>query len=805
MSMPFGRRVVGSLPHLPINRGFRARLKHRDRDRFERLRRAAWRLMLDPMEPRVLLSADPFGLATGTYDTDVMASGAVSGSTLTVSIDDDLNAGTEIGVRIATGATAQEVIITDRHNRDVEIYRGDLTGISTLTINGDQGDDHFAVDFDASTLESSFELKIVGQSGADSVDFIGFDEGYQGQIAAYADSIRVADGVSLGTAASKVGKVTFNASGTNTGRTGGSASVDDNPSYLIDVDGSIRSSSTVDIFATAATTGTTTLTGVAESFVAGADATIDVAAASVIDATAIDIQAWTRGTIKVEANNTLAFVANVTLRDRAEVDVAGTLTGNSVKVNALNSTDLTVTLTSAAYTATDAVFGTQDGATIGFDALASTLNATRAATVTIADGADVSGSYVSISGEISGDVTSAIESTLFGLAAQVVDDTATVTIGSASVTSTGVVAATAKNKSTVSSEAIVASNTVTGMTGVSLTGATVSGSAVILSANDTSNVIVQAKDFDIGLAGFTSISLPFGLALNEVTRSVSTVVSGGSVTAATGAVEVSASNEMKLVSYSGAQQLNVPTGYVNPTGFALNIAGTLAVNELLGGTTASVTEATITAAGDVDIIATSNALLDSKTEATAQTVGGDGAAIALAVAYNNLGRDVDYTDFEEGIDTILGLGLEVTYTGFETVALVSGSTLSGRDVSVLATTEQMLLDATTTNVAKNESIAASRKTKSYAAGIVLATNMVTSATRASVQNDGNTRSTITSTRNVSVKADDGASINANVKLVANATAATDGGASNVDALIGGISPADYRTNGTIQTLSLIHI
>ena len=212
MSMPFGRRIVGSLPRLPINRGFRARLKHHDRDRFERLRRAAWRLMLDPLEPRVLLSADPFSLAAGTYNSDVMATSVLSGTTLTVSIDDDLNAGTEIGVRIATGATAQEVIITDRHNANVEIYRGELTGISTLQINGDSGDDHFTVDFDASTLTSGFTLIVDGKNGRDSVDFIGFDEGYQGAITANGEAIRVADGVSLGTAAKKVNRVAFTAS-----------------------------------------------------------------------------------------------------------------------------------------------------------------------------------------------------------------------------------------------------------------------------------------------------------------------------------------------------------------------------------------------------------------------------------------------------------------------------------------------------------------------------------------------------------------------------------------------------------------
>ena len=68
MSMPFDRRTPGVLPKIPLNRRSRARLRRNDRKRFEKIKEAAWRLMLDPMEQRVLLSADPLAINAATLD-----------------------------------------------------------------------------------------------------------------------------------------------------------------------------------------------------------------------------------------------------------------------------------------------------------------------------------------------------------------------------------------------------------------------------------------------------------------------------------------------------------------------------------------------------------------------------------------------------------------------------------------------------------------------------------------------------------------------------------------------------------------
>ena len=74
MSMPFDRRSAGVLPKIPLNRRSRARLRRNDRERFEKIKEAAWRLMLDPMEQRVLLSADPLtvNLATTAGNPDAV-------------------------------------------------------------------------------------------------------------------------------------------------------------------------------------------------------------------------------------------------------------------------------------------------------------------------------------------------------------------------------------------------------------------------------------------------------------------------------------------------------------------------------------------------------------------------------------------------------------------------------------------------------------------------------------------------------------------------------------------------------------
>ncbi len=66
MSMPFDRQAAGVLPKIPLNRRNRARLRRNDRARFDKIKEAAWRLMLDPMEQRILLSADPLNIAAAT-------------------------------------------------------------------------------------------------------------------------------------------------------------------------------------------------------------------------------------------------------------------------------------------------------------------------------------------------------------------------------------------------------------------------------------------------------------------------------------------------------------------------------------------------------------------------------------------------------------------------------------------------------------------------------------------------------------------------------------------------------------------
>jgi len=64
--MPFDHRTAGVLPKIPLNRRIRARLRRNDRARFDKIKEAAWRLMLDPMEQRVLLSADPLTVSLAT-------------------------------------------------------------------------------------------------------------------------------------------------------------------------------------------------------------------------------------------------------------------------------------------------------------------------------------------------------------------------------------------------------------------------------------------------------------------------------------------------------------------------------------------------------------------------------------------------------------------------------------------------------------------------------------------------------------------------------------------------------------------
>ncbi|MFT6912015.1 MAG: hypothetical protein ACJAQW_000612, partial [Paracoccaceae bacterium] len=158
MSAPFGKLLPGHLPKLPINRRIRSRLRRQDRKRFSALENAARKLMLDPLEQRVLLNADVLALDLATVYADQRD------SDLLVRLHQenlDLTDGS---------ATVQRVQIIDRLGGAVLAF-GDLADISAVSIVGGTGNDQ--VTFDALSFGETvpFSFSMAGGEGIDRLTF----------------------------------------------------------------------------------------------------------------------------------------------------------------------------------------------------------------------------------------------------------------------------------------------------------------------------------------------------------------------------------------------------------------------------------------------------------------------------------------------------------------------------------------------------------------------------------------------------------------------------------------------------------
>ena len=159
MAFPFRVQEAGQLPRLPLNRRNRARLRRRNRTRYSALERAARKLVLDPMEPRVLLSADVLALDLATFYQEQQ------NHDLLVRLQDQT-------VETDTGSTTvQRVEILDMDGGQILSF-GDLSEITSVSILGTSGDE--TVTFDATSFESAapFNLSFVGGAGSDSVEFL---------------------------------------------------------------------------------------------------------------------------------------------------------------------------------------------------------------------------------------------------------------------------------------------------------------------------------------------------------------------------------------------------------------------------------------------------------------------------------------------------------------------------------------------------------------------------------------------------------------------------------------------------------
>ena len=193
----------------------------------------------------------------------------------------------------------------------------------------------------------------------------------------------------------------------------------------------------------------------------------------------------------------------------------------------------------------------------------------------------------------------------------------------------------------------------------------------------------------------------------------------------------------------------------------------IATNRVLSGARAFVDSSTVGSTGDVAVTATNLSVIDALTFAATST---GNQAVGVLLAFNTIGWNPSNLLFA-AVDALLGDPLiSEAFNGenpAETLAYITNTTLTvGGNLTVTALTAAQI-----TAVVSNEATSAPAAVfgaSGMSAAFVLASNMVSAVARAYLENE-----TVAVTGDVSVTADDEASISADTNLRAEVSPTND--------------------------------
>lgn len=810
-------------------------------------------MRLDPLEPRVLLSADPLTIIANDLDNDGTVDTDATGE-LTVRIfeeDDGTNWVQKAEIAWAGGAK-QDFAIGGKDGFEIQ------TGMA---------DDDVSVIFDTSFANAGgdFGVEIDTGAGDDTLTITRFDTGFSGDITLVAETITIddtaagGDGV-IGSAGDRVGDVTLTASSDAT-------VADDGTNQTAAAAAAININA--DIYASGA------ITGLAEAAVGETAAPLDLkglieGATTLEQGVTIDVQAHLSvadnvtldgGTVSLDAETRtdvsiapelavlkklttdITTKATVTVGDGATLTANGT--GSALSVGAMTDTDVTVDLKAGAGflsgNVSELLSGASEDTLSDYSALLSTINLDRVTSVDIgaAGGTttqmNAANGVARVTSLAGGDILNTVTSNLFGLATTAFTKDANAITMSDTTLTAGTAAITARSDTLVATGAKIATNTL-GAGGVTVditgsdlttTGASqdlldadgkavrdstgrVLSAALSVRAVDASTFSALASSVDIDAndkVHVKKLDLEYASAINRVHRDVSVTLTGTDLTAENdGDIVVQAASDAQILVEARKLQSEdrAPLGGVNSQP-AYEIGGTLAVNEITGEVATRMTGGKVTGA-DVSLDARNDLVVDAVTEAGAGISGTEGASFGLSVAFNMLGYDVgeDSDNFGEmfgnwllaGVDTILGEDFGgLNESPLATEALATGVIIVATGHLSVAARGGMILNSTVSNTTRVNANSAFRDTSGASAGFILSNNKVATSTKAQILGDDANNYPAgdeISAGTLSVIAHDDQQIGANTLITSSASASTQLGLGALDDAIGDYAPADYR-------------
>ncbi|MDA8435110.1 MAG: hypothetical protein M0Z98_03915, partial [Actinomycetales bacterium] len=503
----------------------------------------------------------------------------------------------------------------------------------------------------------------------------------------------------------------------------------------------------------------------------------------------------------------------------ASVTVADDATGY-IAINATDTTNVSVHITDPGTAAIYAPLGGSMGESFGFSRLGISTAISRDTQAFATSATLVAGGDVQVWAQNTGAVTLEVASDFVGAGMnEVTKDDAVAAVTGGSITAASV-EVNAKSDPSYTVRTKESTNDVTGSTKATVSGGAVlqaTSAGVKVSARDDSS-LSAVSNFLISIPGTAFIALTFPRAENIVHHATEASVAGSTITAK-GDLDIWAVGNASAVANTAAVTVTDTAAYfeeysafvVLPSTIDIGVAGTLAFNVITGGVSALLTGSTVHAA-NVDVDArTEEAVVDATSQVSAVAGDADGTALASAslsigasLALNFLGWDVDNTLGDIAlatVDALLGTDFAGADTSWLVQAKIGGqSTVGTTDAKVAAVTvsadSKPLVNSTISNMAPANTGHAMVGAAAGAADVILATNKVSSAAEASIED-----STVRATGGVSVLSSDDAGIYSNAKIVASSVVASDGGVHYAQQGVNYLLDADYTSDQGSQTLA----
>ncbi|RYE78390.1 MAG: hypothetical protein EOO74_05365, partial [Myxococcales bacterium] len=310
---------------------------------------------------------------------------------------------------------------------------------------------------------------------------------------------------------------------------------------------------------------------------------------------------------------------------------------------------------------------------------------------------------------------------------------------------------------------------------------------------------VIPEGFNVSASDATAVGFIF--VFNQVDAASEAYVDHTKVTAAAGDISIDVVEDATIKAKSDSAG-EASGGSAWGTGSTLVVNGVIVTNVVKSSAKAYVADnADLTATvGDILIDATNTSLIDA-TNLSATTSSGQ--AVGITLAFNSIGWNAQNFLFNT-VDTLLGDPVISAAMGganpSQTSAYVENSDLTAGDDIAITATSTAEIKSEVSNKATSAA-AALINDDGLAVGGIISSNMVNANTKAYIDNVPNSGKSIDADGTLSVRADDEAKINADIKLIAQSTSSNDGGLSvALDLIKSLVQDYPYTTKSGTQTV-----